>query len=153
MSGKTGFSPEPMAEWLEKNKGKTGIENFKGVDMERFIAEQRGRDAEGGNVAKLREALEEIERMAQWGGSDFGNPVVRGLLDTLTSIRDKAKAALAAPPRNCDVGTVEEQKERLAAHCKSTKNCRQCPYLSKWCAIEWANAAVEKEGGDHADAR
>ena len=55
-----------------------------------------------GDGAKLRAALVEIGRMSQWGGTDFGNPVVRGLLITLDTIRNTADAALSAPARNCD---------------------------------------------------
>jgi len=38
---------------------------------------------------------------------------------------DKARAALATPPRNCDVGTVAEQYKRFRGVCDS-KDARQC---------------------------
>jgi len=63
---------------------------------------------------------------------------------------DKAKAALAAPPRNCDVGTPEEQAKRIAEYCKTQDNhtlnrCAQCP-LYKFdgdCALVWAQEPYE----------
>ena len=86
-----------------------------GDKFDEFVREQnaaaywreRCHDAEdavrkSGSAAKMRVALYEIERMVQWGGSDFGNPVVRGLLNTLTAVRNVALSALSEPPRNCD---------------------------------------------------
>lgn len=58
---------------------------------------------EAHNSKLMREALEEICRMTQWGGSDFGNPVIRGLLRTLDAVRRTARRGLCAPPRNCDL--------------------------------------------------
>ena len=39
--------------------------------------------------------------------------------------------ALAAPPRNCDVGTAEEQSKRFVAACNG-KYCRDCPVRKYW---------------------
>ena len=64
---------------------------------------------------------------------------------------DKAKAALAAPARNCDVGTAEEQFERWHAFCDSyDKDCTGCPcdgpVLSMaYCFSNWAQMPY-KEG-------
>lgn len=66
---------------------------------------------EHGNAAKLRTGMECIRNAATCGGSDFGNPAIRGLLDQMEKICAIANAALAAPPRNCDMlcaATVEE---------------------------------------------
>ena len=48
-----------------------------------------------------------------------------------------AKAALSAPPRNCDVGTAEEQNNRFKRFCDSKsigycwgRGCRKC--MAQW---------------------
>jgi hypothetical protein len=88
-------------------------------------------------------------------------------------IRDIAKAALAAPPRNCDVGTVQEQTERFKAFCQSNMqfykdmfghddegrldgwDCREdCPVgrmidsgtaVADHCQLAWAQMPYEAE--------
>lgn len=66
---------------------------------------------------------------------------------------DKAKAALAAPPRNCDVGTVEEQTRRMEEeYCTVQKSCyespsgRQCPLYKAGedCRLIWAQMLYKK---------
>ena len=65
--------------------------------------------------------------------------------------------ALAAPPRNCDVGTPEEQSDRYEALCdayhKTTGTCDDCPIYKKeckmtgnipHCQLVWAQ--LKKEG-------
>ena len=67
----------------------------------------------------------------------------------------KAKAALAAPRRNCDVGTAEEQTRRMEAeYCYVQKSCyespsgRECPLHKAEvdCRLIWAQMPY-KEGG------
>jgi len=95
------------------------------------VRQMRG-DTPQGDAAKMRAALECIRNAATCGGSDFGNPAIRGLLDQMEMICATAKAALAAPPRNCDVGTAEEQARRYAQHCDTylcddgSKPCTGC---------------------------
>ena len=63
---------------------------------------------EKSNVKAMREALVIVKRLFD------------GLLMWQTDIRkahEAVNAALAAPPRNCDVGTSEEQAERFYAFC------------------------------------
>ena len=67
---------------------------------------------------------------------------------------DKAKAALAEPLRNCDVGTAEEQDARVRAFCKRHKvglRCVDCPVngvLPKNCALIWAQMPYEEGGAE-----
>lgn len=74
------------------------------------------------NAAKMREALEQIHELLSIGG----NP------DTAMCIRYEAAyqiaaEALSAPPRNCDVGTAEEQERRWHANCGGDiPNCKHC---------------------------
>lgn len=61
---------------------------------------------------------------------------------------DFMKAALAAPPRNCDVGTVEEQTKRFRRFCNNTK-CQYCNItVNKGsCSFNWAQMPYNEEGG------
>lgn len=109
--------------WWRHSAGPVDFDNHTKAKREReTVTSCHGMDAPqpvtADNGFAMREALEQIERMAQWGGSDLGNPVVRGLLDTLTSIREKAKLALVAPPRNCDKFADDESawKAYVAEH-------------------------------------
>ena len=117
------------------------------------IGEMIGREAAGKdslqvvNAAKMREAL-------------------RGLLEIVCvdckssyEIDGKcvkcprvvaAGAALSAPPRNCDVGTVAEQAERFAEYCDS-EACKRnrCKSRAKAlcierCAIAWSQMPYEE---------
>ena len=67
----------------------------------------------------------------------------------------KAKAALAAPLRNCDVGTASQQAQRFAELCTSHSKdgargiCdEKCPFYGKEyvsdCAIHWAQMPYER---------
>ena len=61
---------------------------------------------------------------------------------------DVMKAALSAPPRNCDVGTAEEQVGRHATWCEGNANQCLFPKASKCtlCFARWAQMPY-KEGG------
>jgi len=79
-----------------------------------------------GNADKLREALEKA---------------LMAFYNITGECLSECDAALAAPPRNCDVGTPEEQHERFAAFCKEVDECAYCaiPGLtSSECALLWA---------------
>lgn len=97
--------------------------------------------------------------------------VVRDALDTISAHEDDiefvrawiaqtkeaVQEAISEPPRQCDVGTPEEQKARMLEYCKSHKNvdgiiiCEQCPHHGPnwtWCALRWAQTPYEaQEGG------
>ena len=64
-----------------------------------------------GNAAKLREAVVEIVRKL--------NSLDENCAVDPVEIRDLARAALAAPPRNCDIGTAEENGERFKNFCRN----------------------------------
>lgn len=62
-----------------------------------------------------------------------------------------AKAVLAEPVRNCDVGTAEEQSRRFCAFCRPRlEPCDGCPCLEGSrhgrCEFVWAQMPYE-EGG------
>ena len=104
-----------------------------------------------GNAAAMREALEQIRELLSIGGKP----------DTAMCIRYEsayliAKEALSAPPRNCDVGTAEEQEKRFNSFCKThlsgTRSIcsAQCPCVGCrsmfHCLTKWAQMPYE-EGG------
>ncbi len=58
-----------------------------------------------GNAAAMREALEALIAYWDWNGFDAMRE---------SRLKDMARAALSAPPRNCDMGTPEEQEGGLS---------------------------------------
>lgn len=98
-----------------------------------------------GNAAKLREAV----------------VLALSLLDLKEGVPYKTvsqkdidfmKAALAAPARQCDVGTADEQGIRLRKFCVSQKWCDRCPLRKPSftthadCKILWAQLPYEESG-------
>lgn len=83
-----------------------------------------------GNAAAMREALKQVNELNDLWFDTFT------LSDGATSIHDEIEniisAALAAPPRNCDVGTPEEQEDRFFAFCKVHECTMNCPIKTKW---------------------
>lgn len=68
-----------------------------------------------------------------------------------------ANTALAAPLRNCDVGTPKEQAERYEvfcfkhfAQCSSERPCSGCPCDGQEdsCQFAWAQMPYEEEGAE-----
>jgi hypothetical protein len=98
-----------------------------------------------GDCAKMREALKTVKRYLD------------GYTVNVLEMRSQVDAALAAPPRNCDVGTVKEQDERFHRFCAEhrTGSCAGChnpvgDYTVakgvRECALVWAQMPYE-EGG------
>lgn len=71
-----------------------------------------------GDVAAMREALSKLIAYWDWNGYDAMRE---------SRLKDMARAALAAPPRNCDVGTAFEQENRFIEFCGRYPNCKSCP--------------------------
>lgn len=98
---------------------------------------------EAGNVKTMRDALLNIQEYAAAMDVDDGN---------VLAILDACRDALALPARNCDVGTAEEQAERLVEFCNST-DCGRCPHNRvgmdfRGCTLAWAQMPYEaQEGG------
>ena len=90
---------------------------------------------------KLREALTKILNLT--------NSLDENCAVDPVDILDIARAALAEPVKNCEVGTAKEQAARFFALCDSNK-CSSCPcrFIKKTdCALIWAQMPYE-EGGD-----
>ena len=81
---------------------------------------------------------------------------VAELLNEVKAAQDMAKAALAKPPRNCDVGTAEEQEKRFNSFCKThlsgTRSIcsAQCPRVGCrsmfHCLTKWLQMPYEVGG-------
>lgn len=121
-------------------------ENGAAVSREAATAEN---SSAVGNAAKLREALYDIIMLTMKVGYSIHGDVACGI------IASKARLALAAPPRNCDVGTAEEQAERYLNHCESfirkdgSKPCTGCPCCgvvkAGKCEFAWAQLPYKSE--------
>lgn len=94
---------------------------------------------------KLREALTKILNLTNSLDEDCAvDPV---------EIRDITKATLAAPDRNCDVGTAEEQAARMRVFCAKNGlchdgayRCENCELLYEpSCELTWAQMPYESE--------
>ena len=118
-----------------------------------------------GNAAALREALVWLQKtggrtpeggwmcitlkMTQKDGMPYP-------IEVPPYAEDVINDALSAPPRNCDVGTAEEQSDRFANFCNSFRRCSDCPVKSLWnfdsahnpsCGVLWEQMPYEAEKG------
>ena len=107
-----------------------------------------------GNAAAMREALENIANMGeeidyQLGSSDETVYAFRHERSLAYNISECARTALSAPPRNCDVGTAEEQVSRYNEFCMQ-RACSECPFYAAGdllaCGVRWSQMPYE-EGG------
>ena len=103
-------------------------------------------------VDKMREALEKadaalslISKSSWFVDANFAETI--GVIEAGKAIQ----AALSAPPRNCDVGTPEEQHNRFMRFCDSKsmgycwgRGCRKC--MAQWGQIpyEGENKEIKK---------
>lgn len=111
-----------------------------------------------GDAAKLRAALVSVKKsIDEMGAASLdGEPEI--MLMSLTQVCARLSAriddALAAPPRNCDVGTAEEQDKRFAYQfCRvGIEGCIRCKldtlkHRGNTCGIHWAQMPYEKGDG------
>ena len=103
----------------------------------------REKSSRVGNAAAMREALSD----SCYAMFNFLKTQNGGYVEMANAL-DKAKAALAKPPRNCDVGTAEEQEERHNRWCKSMKQrTKDCWVVGcRKCFIKWSQMPYD-EGG------
>lgn len=101
-----------------------------------------------GNAAKMREALVKadaafrlISKSAWFIDANFAETI--GVIEAGKAIQ----AALSTPPRNCDVGTPEEQFKRFNMFCFPIK-CSECKlYTEEYlhdCIFRWLQLPYEK---------
>ena len=91
-----------------------------------------------GNAAKMRDALENI---AEYAKAAECHTEDAHLLGYLNQIAMWAEDALSAPPRNCDVGTPEEQSKRHREWCRQAR----CVYGCIRCMAEWLQLQYVRE--------
>ena len=103
---------------------------------------------------QLREALklcvDEMCNRCREPAAARGNPLP--CLSGCEPVR-KAKAVLAAPPRNCDVGTADDWIERFSVVCErcSGSDCDHRIFKDEEvcdCFARWLQMAYEKGGND-----
>ena len=85
-------------------------------------------------MALNEQAVREVYKWAERNLRDYG-----GEWELHNELCDMLKAALAKPPRNCDLDTAEEQSDRYEAHCdtyhKTTGKCDDCPVYKEQCKM------------------
>ena len=101
-----------------------------------------------GNAGRMRDAFENI---AEYAKAAECHTEDAHLLGYLNQIAMWAEDALSAPPRNCDVGTPEDQHNRFMRFCDSKsmgycwgRGCRKC--MAQWGQIpyEGENKEIKK---------
>lgn len=103
-----------------------------------------------GNAAKMREALDAVVKVGYPHNFQNESPHIRGYCCEITTAIKKCFDALSAPPRNCDVGTAEEQSERYEKFCNAhrsrEKGCGGCPLCDiVCCGFAWLQMPYESE--------
>lgn len=104
----------------------------------------------------VREALVRLAQSVQ----DFMATKGRNFYPDMAVALDAANAALAAPPRNCEVGTEDEQAERFENFClkhigcaeeTGGRHCVGCPLekasrnTTQKCELYWAQMPYEEQ--------
>jgi len=109
-------------------------------EMSKNVSKNGGDFGQLGDVAQLREALEKINSLCGIGVVEISSFEIGSICD----------AALSAPPRNCDVGTAEEQAKRFKfSKCDEPPKCRPWDECCLICFAKWAQMPYkEKEEGD-----
>lgn len=105
------------------------------------------------------EIRQAARRAAMTAGRD--RPDEATLADWADRLEEVELAAPAAArrsrdtPRNCDVGTAEEQDARFGRFCDARKYCTGCPVKEEWppkpnsCGVIWGQLPyVAQAGGD-----
>ena len=115
----------------------------------------REKSSQVGNAAKMRDALRQVSRVAveMTRKTVTGESEDRKTVDEWAlRLCDIVSATLAAPPRNCDVGTDEEQSRRYEELCDrhtcgSRCSASGCPMYEHDCSpFAWGQMPYE-EGG------
>lgn len=105
------------------------------VEVSRATAEK---SSTVGDCAKLRKALKAARRTLKLVYENAAEFVQPRLADEIIHTGSAIEDALAAPRRNCDVGTVGEQEARFFAFCKNHDCTANCPVKKKW-NFEWGH--------------
>ena len=89
-----------------------------------------------GDAAAMREALVRCADII----NKFGlAEIVKTPMEVICDIEGIITAALSKPPRQCDVGTVEDQLARFDRFCGVKVHCRECVLRNSCsCKFAWA---------------
>ena len=108
-------------------------------EMSKNVSKNEADFGQLGDAAAMCEALRKINGLCGVGVVEISSFEIGSICDD----------ALSAPPRNCDVGTAEEQAERLRRFC-IRQDCATCPCnigkADGRCEFAWAQLPYE-EGG------
>jgi hypothetical protein len=97
------------------------------------------------SIHNLRDALEWLDRRireeAELDGEMSNDHAIQ--LGFITNMLEKF------PPRNCDVGTEQEQHKRFVTFCNAHIDCVDCPIKAYWtkalsCGILWGQMPYEE---------
>ena len=150
----TAESPRDVLEFANRIEAAAKREREAGAEAAQVcgeIGEMIGREATRekssrvGNTEKMREALSD----ACYAMFNFLK-TQNGGYGEMAKALDKAKAALAEPPRNCDVGTDEEQSRRYEELCDrhtcgSRCSASGCPMYEHDCSpFAWGQMPYEE---------
>ena len=103
---------------------------------------------EAGDMKAMREALTKV---SEWMAHRIATGGFEASPTIPTVLEDVVLPALAKPPRNCDVGTAEEQSKRFSAFCNDHNShnygCKNCPCRNSRlsCVLLWAQMPYERE--------
>ncbi len=130
------------------------IDDFRAY-VSRLRAAVAGNATTTGNAAKMREALVHCRNCAQMippfvQASKPGRSALNAAADYANLILRDVAAALAEPPRNCDVGTPLERTDRYLTFCESHNGCADCPCnkIDGDCEFTWGDMPFEEEATD-----
>ena len=153
----TAESPRDVLEFANRIEAAAKREREAGAEAAQVcgeIGEMIGREAtrekssQVGNAAKMRDALEAVVKVGYPHNFQKEAYHIREYCYEITTAIKKCFASLASPPRNCDVGTADEQLKKFIAFCLSRK-CNECPFVSSTygeCGVRWSQMQYE-EGG------
>lgn len=141
----------PDKEEVYESGAKRRITMIKDVTVkelaDRLEAAGKREKAQHGNAAALREAV--IKALTLIHVCDWPPGVS---LDGVAEVVREIDSALDKPPRQCDVGTPNEQKFRHSEYCKKSsmgKGCSQCPLKDTLdCRFAWEQMPYKAEKGE-----
>lgn len=132
----------------EQDKPEFGVLTVEGKIIKNYADQlEAAYKREFGNIAKLRNALElsKVAILVAKEKMNLENPVILKVIDD----------ALAAPARNCDVGTWQQQEKRFESFCNRFRHdyCRGCSLGKEFfenheigeCRLAWAQRKYESE--------
>lgn len=116
-------------------------------EVVRLAKNEQKKSVPVGDMAAMRSALESTRN---WCLNRLCNEPRQVTIEGLLLI---VNAALAKPPRQCDVGTPSERADRHRELCLKHGGCSTCPrnkeeWSYKDCILDWAQTPYKKKGGD-----